>query len=172
MTIDLADLARDIRILKDIEEIKRLKHRYFRCIDMANLTELAELLHEDVTVDFVGGTYRFQLTGRDEYVRMIGQAFHAEFVGQHNGHHPEIDVLSETEATGVWYLSDVALNLRSNVSTSGSSLYRDRYVKVDGVWKIRETAYHRIFEIVEPIEKRPNLTAHYLALHGQKLPEA
>jgi len=34
---------------------------------------------------------------------------------------------------------------------------------------LRETAYHRIFEIVEPIEKRPNLTAHYLALHGQKL---
>ncbi len=162
------DLARDVRILMDIEAIKRLKHRYFRCIDMANLLE-SELLHEDVTVDFVGGSYRFQLTGRDEYVRMIGQAFHADFVGQHNGHHPEIDVLSETEATGLWYLSDVALNLRSKVSTIGSSLYRDRYVKIDGVWKIRTTQYERIFEIVEPIEKLPNLTAHYLALHGKKL---
>src|SRR5271165_7094285 len=129
-TPDLAALAHDIRILKDIEELKRLKHRYFRCIDMANLTELAELLHPDVTVDFIGGTYRFQLTGRDEYVRMIGEAFHADFVGQHNGHHPEIEVLSETEAKGLWYLSDVALNLRSNVSTIGSALYRDRYVKL------------------------------------------
>jgi bile-acid 7alpha-dehydratase len=166
---DLATLARDIRILKDIEEIKRLKHRYFRCIDMANLEELATLLHPDVTVDFVGGTYRFQLTGAAEYVRMIGEAFHADFVGQHNGHHPEIDVLSETEATGLWYLSDVALNLRSMVSTIGSALYRDRYVRLDGVWKIRTTQYERIFEIVEPIEKRPNLTAHWLGLHGKKL---
>jgi len=170
MSIDLAELARDIRILKDTEAVKRVKHRYFRCIDTANVTELAELLHEDVEVDLIGGTYRFQTQGRDNYVRMIGDAFHAEFIGLHNGHHPEIDILSETEARGTWYLSDIAVNLRDNMSTMGSSLYRDRYVKVDGVWLIRETRYERIVEIVERLEKRPNLTAHYLALHGKKLP--
>jgi hypothetical protein len=169
MSVDLAELARDIRILKDTEAVKRVKYRYFRCIDTANLTELAELIHEDVEVDLIGGTYRFQTRGRDNYVRMIGNAFHADFIGIHNGHHPEIDILSETEAKGLWYLSDVAMDLTTKVATVGSALYRDRYVKVDGAWKIRETQYERVVEIVETLEKRPNLTAHWLALHGKKL---
>jgi hypothetical protein len=29
----------------------------FRCVDTANLEELATLVHEDVTVHFMGGTY-------------------------------------------------------------------------------------------------------------------
>lgn len=169
MSVDLAELARDIRILKDTEAVKRVKYRYFRCIDTANLTELAELIHEDVEVDLIGGTYRFQTQGRDNYVRMIGDAFHADFVAMHNGHHPEIDILSETEAKGLWYLSDIVLNLRDNACTMGSAFYRDRYVKVDGAWLIRETHYERVVEIVETVEKRPNLTAHYLARHGKKL---
>ncbi len=166
----IAQLLKEVERLKDIEAIKRVKHRYFRCIDTANLAELAEIFDENVTAVLVGGSYRFEVTGRDHYLEMIANSFHADFVGRHNGHHPEIDILSDTEATGMWYLSDLAIDLRHNIATSGSALYKDRYVKKDGHWKILHSHYERVYEMVETLEKRPNLTAHYLATHGRKLP--
>jgi bile-acid 7alpha-dehydratase len=166
--IDLAQLQRDIQILKDIEAVKRVKHAYFRCIDMANLAELTELLHPKVHAKLVGGTYSIEFNTREEYVEMVANSFHSEFVGQHTGHHPEIDIISETEATGLWYLADVAIDFRRNVITTGSSLYRDTYTKTDGKWQISDTTYERVYEQVEEIVKRPNLTSHYLAEHGRK----
>src|SRR5579859_5032645 len=165
---ELAQLKRDIQILKDIEAVKRVKHAYFRCIDTANLDELRELLHPNVHAKLVGGTYSIEFNTRDEYVEMVANSFHAQFVGQHNGHHPEIDIISETEATGIWYLTDIAIDWRRGDKTTGSSLYTDTYLKTDGKWQIVDTAYVRIYEIVELGAERPPLTSHYLAEHGRK----
>jgi bile-acid 7alpha-dehydratase len=148
--------------------VKRVKYAYFRCIDTANLTELRELMHPHIHAKLVGGTYSIEFNSRDEYLEMIANSFHAQFIGQHNGHHPEIDIISETEATGTWYLSDLAIDFRRGDTTTGSSLYTDKYLKTDGKWQIVDTAYHRIFEIVEITPDRPPLTAHYLADHGRK----
>jgi hypothetical protein len=51
--------------LLDIEEIKNLKHRYFRAIDMADFDLLDNIFTDDVTVDYRGGTYRWQYEGKD-----------------------------------------------------------------------------------------------------------
>ncbi len=170
MTVSLAEVARQLQVLRDIEEIKRLKYAYFRCVDTANLAELAGLVHPAVTTCYVGGSYRIELSDREEFLDMVANAFHAEVACRHQGHHPEIDILSEQEATGIWYLHDVFVNLRERVRTEGTALYRDRYVKQDGRWLIRHQSYERIYEIVEPITTPPNLTAHYLASHGRRLP--
>lgn len=165
---ELEQLKRDIQILKDIEAVKRVKYAYFRCIDTANLEELKELLHPNVHAKLVGGTYSIEFHSREDYLEMIANSFHADFVGQHNGHHPEIDILSETEAVGTWYLSDIAMDFRRGDRTDGSSLYYDKYLKTDGKWQIVDTNYHRIYEIVELTTKRPPLTAHWLKDHGRK----
>ena len=99
-------LRRDVQALMDIEAIKQLKHAYFRCIDTANFEELAELFHEDVSVHFIGGSYEWKLQGRAEYMEAMTKAFSTDAIGHHNGHQPEIQILSETEATGIWYLAD------------------------------------------------------------------
>ena len=160
------ELRKDIQRLMDIEAIKQLKHAYFRCVDTANLEELGTLFHEDVTVHFRGGNYEWNLQGREEYVNGIGQSFSREAVGQHNAHHPEIQILSETEATAIWYLADNMWILNHNAKTHGTALYWDRYLKVDGKWLIKETNYERIYEINETLEERPNLSSHYLGVHG------
>jgi hypothetical protein len=167
---EVVQLMKDVQILKDIEAIKRIKHAYFRCIDTANIKELAEIMDENVTAVLVGGTYAITLQGRDQYLEMVANSFHSEFVGEHNGHHPEIDILSDTEAQGTWYLTDVAMNLRDKITTIGSAIYRDKYVKVGGKWKIKHTAYERIYEMIQDVPVRPNLTVHYLAKHGVKAP--
>jgi hypothetical protein len=164
----IEELRADIQRLMDIEAIKQLKHAYFRCVDTANLEELAALFHDDVSVHFCGGNYEWKLQGKQEYVTNIGKSFTTEAVGQHNAHHPEIQILSDTEATALWYLADNMWILNHNVKTHGTALYWDRYLKVDGRWLIKDTNYERIYEINDTLEERPKFSSHYLGTHGAK----
>ena len=91
---------------------------------------------------------------------------------RHNGHHPEIQILSETEATGIWYLADHMWILDPQFFTSGTALYWDRYEKVDGRWTIRDTKYERIYERNEKQDIEPHLSVHYLRSNGTDLSQA
>jgi hypothetical protein len=162
----IEELRADIQRLMDMEAIRQLKYAYFRCVDTCNLEELATLFHEDVKVHFVGGTYEWNVEGRQAYVDNIGMSFSNQAVGQHNAHHPEIQMLSDTEATAIWYLADNMWILNHNAKTHGTAIYWDRYLKVDGKWLIKETNYERVYEINEVLEERPNLSSHYLGVHG------
>jgi hypothetical protein len=75
-------------------------------------------------------------------------------------------MLSPTEATGIWYLADNMWVLNHSFHTAGTALYWDRYVKTDGRWLIRETRYERIYEINSILEESPQLSSHYLGVHG------
>ncbi|MBT4521447.1 MAG: nuclear transport factor 2 family protein [Halieaceae bacterium] len=162
----LEELRQDIQRLMDMEAIRQLKHAYFRCIDTANLEELATLFHADVSVHFIGGSYEWKIQGRQEYLDNIGASFSNQSIGQHNGHHPEIQMISETEATGLWYLADNMWILNHNLKTYGTALYWDRYLKIDGRWLIKDTKYERLYEINDSAEERPNISSHYLGVHG------
>ncbi len=164
----LEELRADIQRLMDMEAIKQLKYAYFRCVDTCNLEELATLFHDDVSVHFVGGTYEWKVQGKQQYVDNIAMSFSKEAVGQHNAHHPEIQMLSPTEATAMWYLADNMWILNHNAKTGGTALYWDRYLKVDGRWLIKDTRYERIYEMNEVLSERPNFSAHYLGVHGSE----
>lgn len=164
----LEALRQDIQRLMDLEAIRQLKHAYFRCIDTANFEELATLFHEEISVHFIGGTYEWKLQGRDEMMAAQKQAFSRRVVGHHNGHHPEIQLLSDTEATGIWYLADNMWILDPQFFTTGTALYWDRYVKVGGRWLIRETSYRRVYEINQRLDENPALSVHYLDDHGSE----
>jgi hypothetical protein len=166
----IEELRRNIQHLMDIEAIKQLKHAYFRCIDTANFEEIATIFHEDVSVHFTGGSYEWTLQGRDEYLEALRKSFHKESIGHHNGHHPEIQVLSETEATGIWYLADNMWILKHKFFTTGTALYWDRYLKVDGRWTIKDTTYERIYEINRQVDGDLGLASHYLGVHGAEVP--
>ena len=166
-----AALREAVQQLLDIEAIKRVKHAYFRCIDTGNFEELATLFHPDVTVHFRRGTYEWKLAGRDEYVASVSQSFHTRSVGHHNGHHPEIQILSATEATGIWYLADNMWIMSGQSFTQGTALYWDRYEKVDGRWLIRDSQYERLYELNEKLETDPPFASHYLGKCGVRLHE-
>ncbi len=166
-----AALREALQQLLDIEAIKRVKHAYFRCIDTGNFEELAAYFHPEVTVHFRGGTYEWKLQGRTEYLASISQSFHTRSVGHHNGHHPEIEILSATEATGVWYLSDNMWIMSDKAFTTGTAIYWDRYEKVEGRWLIRDTQYERLYELNEKLEADPPFASHYLGKCGARLHE-
>lgn len=155
-----------VQLLLDMEAIRRVKHAYFRCIDTGNFDELEDLFHPDVKVHFIGGTYEWKLEGKKDYLASIRASFHNRSVGHHNGHHPEIEIVSPTEATGVWYLTDNMWIMNREAFTTGTAIYWDRYVKEDGRWQIIDTKYERIYELNRHEPKEPKFDYHYLGKYG------
>jgi hypothetical protein len=167
MSDPTGDLLARIQRLEDIEAIKTLKHRYFRSIDSADIATLATLVTDDFAVDYKGGTYHWQVTGKDVVLEALANSFHSRGLAQHTGHHPEIEIRSPTAASGLWYLTDTFLHLDTRLLTKGSALYRDTYVKQHDGWKIATSAYTRLYEIVETVPAVPNVTYNILATTGR-----
>jgi hypothetical protein len=157
------ELTRRLLCLEDIEQIKRVKYRYFRAMDSGDFRTLEDLYMDDVEVDYIGGTYRWELKGKQELIAAQTASFNAEAVGCHNAHHPEIDILSPTTATGTWYMTDIFMDFKLGAVYYGSAIYRDNYTKVDGVWKISRTTYKRVYEQKETPDKMPAITFSMLA---------
>jgi SnoaL-like domain len=154
--------------LSDLEDIRQLKHRYFRCIDTGNETELATVFAEDVTIDLKGGGYRLQVSGRDNMVAFVASSFNSDIIAQHHGHTPEIAFTGPDDASGTWYLEDRFINPERGTDTTGSALYHDRYVRTDAGWKVSHSEYERVYEIVMPIDPNMQITTHLLAKTGRK----
>jgi hypothetical protein len=161
------DIRNSVQQLLDIEAIKQLKHAYFRCLDTVNWKELESLFHKDVTAHLVGGGYDWNISGVSEYVGMLRKSLNSRSIGQHTGHHPEIRILSKTEATGLWYLVDKTWILDAKYLASGTAIYRDRYLKEDGKWLIRETNYQRIFQKNRVLDNNPEFAVHYMGEYGE-----
>lgn len=151
---DLSDLEARVKALErkaaaaeDIEAIKRLKHRYFRCLDLKQWDEMAGCFTEDATTSYTDGKYSFR--GVDAIIGFLKKSLGADtVVSMHQGHQPEIDITSETAAKGVWASEAGLIITDKNVSTREVNFYYDEYVKAGGQWKIKHTGYRRLFEEV------------------------
>jgi len=152
-----------------IEEIKNLKHKYFRAIDMADFYLLDEVFHENIAVDYRGGTYRWQESGKEAICTALKYSFHNQAAAMHTGHHPEILISSSTEASGKWYLHDIFYNFKDNVVTQGTALYEDEYVHDGKTWRILKSQYDRVVETVSPIDENIKFTKYMLKDKGLKI---
>ena len=129
----------------ELEAIRRLKYAYFRSIDLKQFDQLGLLLTEDATAAYEDA--QTSLVGREAIVTWLTKALGGpEIVTEHHGHHPEIDVTSDTTATGSWYLQDRVIVPSADLEIGGTAFYSDRYTKTDGSWRIAHTGYKRVFE--------------------------
>lgn len=154
--------------LSDFEDIRTLKHRYFRGIDTADMTLLEGLFTDDVAVDYRGGNYRVRLQGRADMLEFLANSFHSGAVAMHHGHMPEITLTGPDSATGIWYLEDIFISLETRTHTIGSAIYKDEYRREGGAWKIARTEYDRVIELVSPLLPEAEVTSHYLAKAGRQ----
>jgi hypothetical protein len=161
-------LTYTLQQLSDLEDIRTLKHRYFRCIDTANVAELEELFTDDVTVDYRGGNYRVQLSGKDNMVEFLANAFHSDMIAMHHGHMPEIRLTGHDSAEGTWYLEDMVFSMTERTHLIGTALYKDRYRREDEAWKIAHTEYDRVIELILPLSPDAQLLSHYLGRTGRR----
>ncbi len=133
--------------LEDIEAIKQLKYRYFRCLDSKAWAELAQCFTEDATAAYDSGKYSYD--GREAIMGFLAGALgDRNVVSLHQGHHPEITVDGDT-ATGTWYLEDYLIFVKADTRLRGAGFYHDEYVKVGGRWHLKHTGYVRTFEEIQ-----------------------
>lgn len=152
----LDDLARLIAI----EEIRKLKARYFRYLDTKDWDGLADVFTPDIVFDLrevstvrhpESGASLSETTalgvfsGRAEVLAMIRAAV-AGLLTAHHGHMSEIDIVTETTATGVWAMEDVIRSVPGAhpVRLNGYGHYHDRYEKLERGWAIGSTRITRL----------------------------
>jgi len=151
----LEEECRELRKMRDIEAIKRVKYKYFRCLDSKLWDELAECFTEDATTNWASGKWTFH--GVDAIVQFLSKTLRHNRISMHQGHHPEIELTSDTTARGIWSLQDYVIDTRGNTYLRGASFYYDEYVKVNGEWKIKLAGYDRIFEEIGDKRDTPSL---------------
>ncbi|MFC2028291.1 nuclear transport factor 2 family protein, partial [Chloroflexota bacterium] len=68
----------------------------------------------------------------------------ANFTTVHHGHMPEIELTSDTTATGIWAMFDFLQH--SGFTLQGYGHYEEEYVKQEGQWKIKRLRLTRLRE--------------------------
>ena len=134
------------RQLQAIEDIKRLKARYCRFVDLNRREELRHLFTDDIVYEFQGWK---KGQGADNFA---GSA--DDFADRHSFHRvfmPDIEILSETTARGIWAMVDIIEypEASGKAGSRGYGYYHEEYRKVDGAWRISSLLLvrHRVEEL-------------------------
>lgn len=139
--------------LNTLEELKRLKYRYLRGVDLKDFDLLESTLTPDVTAQY-GPKLGF--TGRDEVLAFLRKSLDRNSITEHHVGHPEIEIDGDT-ATGTWYLQDVVIVPKYRWIMHGAAFYSDTYVRgEDGSWRIKTTGYERTYEVTMSMDDLPS----------------
>ena len=141
---DLSELEKRIGVMEDIEAIKNLKAKYFRCVDKKLWEEMETVLTEDAVADYGMGIELLQ--GREAIIEFLKKNLGRDsMISVHQGHNPEIEITSDTTARGVWVLND-RLIIQTIATLNGWRYYEDEYVKLNGEWKKKSTKITNMLE--------------------------
>lgn len=147
--------------LATIEEIRRLKYRYFRTLDLKLWDEFGDCLAEDVKARY--GTQAMDeplhYDSRQDVVDFMAKNLGEDIITIHVASHPEIDVDEEAgdTATGSWAFEDTVIVPAFKVQIRGGGYYLDEYRRdADGRWRIAATKYERIYEAMTSLDDTPS----------------
>src|SRR5688572_9680554 len=127
----LKTLEAGLAKLEAVEEIKRLKAQYFRYLDLHWWDELRALFTEDARFD-IAESRSGAKKALDEFIKNASSHLKTAMT-VHHGHMPEIVIIDDTHARGVWAMYDLV----EPASTSGYPVltgfghYTEEYRKVD-----------------------------------------
>lgn len=142
--------------LAAIADIKQVKARYWRGVDLCDAELVRSVLAEDCELDYHGcctdpktgvdhlPAMNMTLRGRDQWMS-DGMARYG-IVSVHQGHQSDIEITGPDSATGIWAFTDRMYFPDGGAfsSLTGYGFYHETYVKVDGAWQIKTTRITRI----------------------------
>jgi len=142
-----------------LEEIRQLKYRYLRCVDLKLWDEIGDVFTADASADY--GTHAvgkpLHLRGRDEIVSYLRENLGPEIITMHRCGQPEISVNGD-KATGTWSFEDTVIATEFRVVIKGAAFYEDTYERgADGKWRISHIGYQRIYETMGSLDDTPSL---------------
>ena len=141
-----------------LEEIRQVKYRYLRCVDLKLWDDLADTFTADATAEYgtpaLGDPIR--LAGRDAIVAFLRDKLGPEIITTHFATQPEITVDGNT-ARGTWSFRDTVIATEYRVVITGAAFYEDRYARGDdGKWRIAHTGYVRTYEAMMSLDDLPS----------------
>jgi hypothetical protein len=141
-----------------LEEIRQVKYRYLRCVDLKLWDEIADVFTADATVDYgspaTGEPLKF--SGRDEIVAFLRDKLGPGIITVHAAGQPEITVDGDA-ASGIWSFEDTVIATEYRVLIKGAAFYEDRYERGgDGRWRIAHTGYVRTYEMMMSLDDVPS----------------
>lgn len=140
----------DLERLLAIEDIKRLKAKYCRVMDEKNWHEWHDVFTPDGVMLVPEVEEQPAIVGVDAIIAFIIPLL-GSAITVHHLHAPEIEVLSDTEATGTWALDDNLWWPEDSPSTfgwtslRGAGHYREKYRKTAVGWRIAELGLTRLY---------------------------
>jgi len=144
--------------LATIEEIRQLKYRYFRTLDLKMWDEFGDCLTEDVSARYGSQAMDKPLhyDCRQDVVDFMSENLGTGLITIHIASHPEISVDGDS-ATGSWGFEDTVIVPEFKVKIRGGGYYNDTYRRdADGKWRIASTQYDRIYEAMTSLEDTPS----------------
>ncbi len=133
--------------LAAVEEIKNLKARYFRCVDTFDLegwlevfTDDAETLYDSEVSRGDAQVQAARFSGLEE-IRAYWTGNPGRLQSVHHGHTPEIEIISDVEAHGIWAMEDIVEF--AEMLFHGYGHYYETYRKVGGEWRIAKLHLRR-----------------------------
>lgn len=120
-----------------VEDIRKLRARFARALDLKEWTVLRGCLTDDCHFDCTqeeGVTEPW--LGGDAIVENISCSF-ATAVTVHHAHTAEIEIEGDASATGLWAMQDLLkFPGTPTINIVGYGHYHERYRKEDQVWRI------------------------------------
>lgn len=136
--------------LAEIEAIRLLKARYCRLLDLKDWHAWRGLFTDDFVSDTSesGGPV---IQGADEFVAFVRDTLGApQRTTVHMVHAPEIELVSATQARGIWMLEDL-IRFAPGLGFRGHGHYHESYEKQGDAWRIQSSKLTRLREdIVTP----------------------
>ena len=134
-------LDKELKALVEIEAIKKLKAKYWRCCDRKLWDELAECFTDNAVAN-----YSSRCEGKAAILQLIQRSLGPRTIlSTHRGHNPEIELTGANTAKGIWALYDYIVDTQANTSRAGWAYYEDEYSKEAGKWQITSSTIVRIF---------------------------
>lgn len=144
-----------LQILLAQTEISRLKARYCRFLDTKDWEGLTSLFMEDAILDVEQDTGNPPLHGRAAIIEQIRIAV-ADAASSHQVHTPEITLLTESAAEGVWAMQDRVVwhpgksPIPGIAAITGYGQYHETYQRSDGGWKFASLRLSRFHVDMDP----------------------
>jgi len=138
-----------LRDMIEMEAIKQLKARYFRTVDTFDLDGWVDCFTEDCRLRFDTEVQRrgaapvpvATIEGHQALIDYWNSNSN-RMESVHHGHMPEIEILSDTEARGIWAMEDIVEF--TDGLLHGYGHYHETYRKADEQWRIATLHLTRI----------------------------
>ena len=126
-----------------VEAIKNLKASYYRCMDTKQWEGWNDVFAVDATLDTREEAPDLDIVvGRDNIIAFVSNVLEG-VTTCHHGHMPEIELTSDSTATGIWALNDIVI-FPNGMRLDGYGHYHETYVKADGEWWIASSKLTRL----------------------------